>query len=297
MNYQNNIKHSYEYNVPSLESGLNATLLFFSDGTGGNIPNYDFGTNGYSLENYLGYVANYANREYSDRGNLISAELFFNNVGGFYSIQYFTAGIDYVIHGGTYIYQGRHYDNPLTDNIDSFIGYQTYPKELMQGGYDGFSEFEYIYYTMQLDSTKSVYDFSALNVPDYSTDTLTIRGENTSFLCHSLFKFPFNASPLYFAYGTPLSDKYNQGYQIGYSNGYAGGYVQGQDDGYQAGINSIGGNIGNQQATAFSYIGNAFGAVGNIMSLEVLPNVSLGLCFSIPMVFILIMTIFKLVRK
>lgn len=86
--------------------------------------------------------------------------------------------------------------------------------------------------------------------------------------------------------GQAIFNSWRTAYDTGYSNGYYNGLV----DGYNS-------NIDTNTATAFDYIGGAFGAVNNILAIEVLPHVTLGLCFSIPLVFVLIMTIFKLVKK
>lgn len=78
--------------------------------------------------------------------------------------------------------------------------------------------------------------------------------------------------------------------QEGYDNGYSVGYTNGYHDGYTTGNQ-------NQTHDAFTYIKEAFDAVGGIMTLEVLPHITLGVAFSIPLTIVLIMTIFKLVRK
>lgn len=79
-------------------------------------------------------------------------------------------------------------------------------------------------------------------------------------------------------------------WRTAFDSGYANGYQNGLADGFNSRIDT-------NTATAFDYIGRAFGAVNNILAIEVLPHVTIGLCFSIPLVFVLIMTIFKLVKK
>lgn len=157
----------------------------------------------------------------------------------------------------------------------------------------GYSSYQYNDIT-----TSVVFDYSNLHYDNssYNVDMLPIRGENISFY-YSIVRINFDNLGLFtFEYGRPIGDAREQGYSTGYSVGFQGGWVQGNENGYQIGINQNG-NVGQGTATAFNYIGNAFGAVANIMSLEVLPNITIGLAFSIPMVFVLIMTIFKLVRK
>lgn len=89
------------------------------------------------------------------------------------------------------------------------------------------------------------------------------------------------------------AEGYQNGYNEGYLNGYDTGYNTGYDDGYAVGHSGIDDN----SANAFSYIGIAFRSVASIMELEVLPHITLATCFSIPLVFVLIITIFKLVKK
>lgn len=81
--------------------------------------------------------------------------------------------------------------------------------------------------------------------------------------------------------------------QEGYDNGYGQGYNNGYHDGFTNGSRIQDGGAHD----AFSYLSEAFNAVGGIMALQVLPNVTLGLVFSIPLTVVLIMTIFRLVRK
>lgn len=90
-----------------------------------------------------------------------------------------------------------------------------------------------------------------------------------------------------------LGSTYDSILQEGYNNGYGAGYLEGYNDGFTNGSRIQDGGVHD----AFSYISEAFNGIGGIMALQVLPNVSLGLVFSIPLTIILIMTIFKLVRK
>lgn len=81
------------------------------------------------------------------------------------------------------------------------------------------------------------------------------------------------------------ADEFNNGYGFGYN------------DGYQNGFNDGVSSVGSEAHTAFAYLSEAFGAVNTIMNLQVLPHITLGLCFSIPLTLVLIMTIFRLVKK
>lgn len=98
--------------------------------------------------------------------------------------------------------------------------------------------------------------------------------------------------------GSNLADAKSQSYDNGYNNGQSVGYSNGYNNGFNDGYAQGQAGAGTQEtAHAFTYITQAFGAVSNILSIEVLPHVTLGVCFSIPLVIVLIMTIFKLVKK
>lgn len=127
-------------------------------------------------------------------------------------------------------------------------------------------------------------------------NAIAIRGENYSF--YNTFLTLYTAdltSDFTYYYGNPIQSQIDSAYTSGYNAGTSTGYVQGYDTGYRNGQNSQPTTA--QTQNAFNYIEGAFNVVTNIMSLEVLPHVTLGLAFSIPLVFVLIATLFKLVRK
>lgn len=291
MNYQTNIKQSFSYN---LTYSAYQTNVYFSDGSGANFVDIELDNDVFT---YLGQVANRCNREYSDRGTLMACEYTsYNN--GWVTYTFLNSKVDYIVHGGGYIYRGLHLDNSPNTTLSDLIGYRNYPVQ-SQNGYFSFSEFTYDYYVGQVNETYSVYDLSNFKYEtgSYLTDTTVIPGENVSFSNNILLKTDYSQLGCYLAYGSPLSDAYNDGFTSGYSGGYSTGLVNGIEQGYQQGLSAGGGNIGSQSATAFSFIGSAFNAAGGVLSIEVLPNITLGTCFAIPMVFVLIITIFKLVRK
>lgn len=84
---------------------------------------------------------------------------------------------------------------------------------------------------------------------------------------------------------------YYNGYDVGYNNGYDVGYQNGYDYGYDVG------NLADDNATAFTYIGQAIGGVADIMNIQVLPNMTIGLLVSIPLTIALIKVVFNLVKK
>lgn len=288
MNYQNDLKQSYSYNLPT--GTAKTTYVFFSDGSGANYTDFEVTDTFYV---YLGQVCNQARRDYPQK-QVIACEYFIPS--GNQSHLFLTNRIDYFIHGGAYNFGCYKINDYVTANFNTGISTaQDYPTYNAKS----FTEYTYGTYSGSLNSALSVFDFSNINYESgnqYYSDTFSIEGENVSFYTHFLTKIQFGQGTLSFAYGSPLYEQRNAEYNRGYGAGYSSGWTQGNDNGYQIGINQNG-NIEQAPAQAFDYIGGAFGAVSNIMSLEVLPNITLGLAFSIPMVFVLIMTIFKLVRK
>lgn len=149
------------------------------------------------------------------------------------------------------------------------------------------------YSSTMTNNQSVVFDYTNLTYNIYNEDyrqqwpITLVRGNQQAYYNFGVAIHSDNVIDI--GYGRPLYDIYKSGYASGYGNGYTAGRTDYYGSGYI--------NTGNATTTAFDYIGNAFTAVGGIMSLEVLPNISLGLCFSIPLVLILIMTIFKLVKK
>lgn len=92
--------------------------------------------------------------------------------------------------------------------------------------------------------------------------------------------------------GKPYQNMGSASYWSGYADGENTGYNHGYKDGYDVGL-----SMDTQKADAFNYISQAFNCVANVMSLEIIPHVTLGLCFSIPFVVVMIMVLFKLVKK
>jgi len=146
-----------------------------------------------------------------------------------------------------------------------------------------------------LSSKGVVYDYSNLVITnsDYTNDVVYLPTFGIGYYKSFLTFAPTLSFKV--GYGRPYSDIRQNGYDLGYYQGYNNGQYDGYKTGYDNGKASAG--LDNDTATAFTYIGGAFNAVSSIMSMEVLPHVTLGLCFSIPLVLILIMTIFKLIRK
>lgn len=293
MNYENYIEHTYNYSAPSLSIGENVIYCFFSNGEGANFSYDGLDENTQVLE-LMYYVANKANRDYSAKGNLIACQIFsYPSANNYHSELLLTNRLDFVQVGGSFYAQGRRYDDIMNDTLYGGVGHNNY-----YGGNDlNFTTYNYGYYTTINDNSYSVYDLTNYKYEDsedYRTDTIAIRGENTAFYTHHLVGALYQAPQLSLSYGAPISSIANSEYERGHSAGYSTGWVEGQKYGFEQGYNSgIDGNTHN----ALGYIKQAFGVVDTIMQLQVLPNITLGLVFSIPMVLVAIMVIFKIVKK
>lgn len=69
---------------------------------------------------------------------------------------------------------------------------------------------------------------------------------------------------------------YNDGYDYGYNNGYDLGF----DDGYQAAVNDGSADFGIKSLMSGLFVG-----LGSLLSIELLPNISIGMIVAVPVVF------------
>lgn len=69
---------------------------------------------------------------------------------------------------------------------------------------------------------------------------------------------------------------YNDGYSFGYDNGYDLGY----NDGYQTAIND-----GSAEFGLTTMLSGLFVGLGSLLSIELLPNISIGMIIAVPVVF------------
>lgn len=299
MNYYDYIETTYSLD-DTLVNDLTA-VLYASDGTQHYVsttnPNYNNGSPFYET---LGYYANYFNRNYFNNGDLIAiaymddrdmTTLFINNKVDFLLFETRNTALPIGIQAVDYkASNGNYY---LIEDGDVMSDYLQYDETDASPLF--FNNVSYGDYNVTLNQyySKSVFDFSNLKGDNYRLNSLAIRGENIAFYDYG-FTITQHVDYLDVSYGNPTYQRENVAYQNGYNSGYQAGYVNGNNDGYTLGVNS---QIDGNTATAFSYVSQAFNAVGGILELEVLPHVNLGLCFSIPLILVLIMTIFKLVRK
>lgn len=81
-------------------------------------------------------------------------------------------------------------------------------------------------------------------------------------------------------------------FDLGFDSGKNVGYSDGLTDGYYNGLNANGG----APLTALDYVGSAISNFTPVFSLEVMPNITLGTCISIPIIVQLLVIIFKIAR-
>lgn len=292
MNYGEYLKHTYI--ISDENGGTNYSIVLMEDGDYHIIS--DSTINNYHIVfDYLANITSYVRLNYNRnisaviRKNAYENWLFVTNRNDFVILK--AINNNPISNGKALQTQDvntqSYYDDGVSVSYsDLGLSYGT--------NYNDFYEASYDEYTFALASNhNALFDYNNLEAVDY----VTIRGENVTYYNQYLYWNNNDDSELQaqISVGNYVQRIYNNGYQAGYGNGSASGYVNGYDAGYQAGSHSQPVEV--QEATAFSYIGNAFQVVSNVLSLEVLPHVTLGLVFSIPLVFVLIMTIFKLVRK
>src|SRR5574344_2899549 len=91
------------------------------------------------------------------------------------------------------------------------------------------------------------------------------------------------------------SNGYGSGYSVGnsegYSNGYGSGYSVGASDGYQNGFNYV-----SHQFGMWDLWSNAFGSIGNILSIQLFPGLTVGLLISVPIAFAFILWLIHVLK-
>ena len=297
MDYQQYVLNNYT--IPSASINAGDLVFFYTDGQFEIVS--DSGYTQSTLEELMYYASNYHNRFLlSNHTNLVSFAYCFTNRDLLFCN---TNRLDYIVCGSSgsigYLYAGKGLTNPI-DDLDSIDNYYH------SNGTNPFSDFDegmlYGSYNINLTGQNpyAVFDYTNIKYPQGESSYLNVRGENLTYYQY-VTELTYTSTPnyYYYSYGAPLYSSYKQGETAGYNSGHTAGWIEGQDAGYTAGYNA-GLSYGNQQpetATAFTYIEGAFNVVGSVMSLEVLPSITLGLIWSVPLVFVLIMTIFKLVRK
>lgn len=301
MNYENYLRGNYTIDLDYLSTLNEGAYLLTIDGNVNYVEHS--GSNGYCYYDELSYYyANYCNNTLDStciayiqnctRENALflvpNANIDFLYIGSVGT----TCDLDLC---SLYVQSGQAEGHGLLEDMSIVTTYAS------DNSIEAFTTFNYGMWEHTLSNNyKVICDYSNIketaSAPVYYQNIYAVRGENISFSKYIIELSSFTAtSELKISYGTPYSDIRNTSYQNGYSAGYGAGYVKGNQDGYNTGVHV--GGLETQEVTAFNYIGGAFQVVSNVMALEVLPHITLGLCFSIPLVFVLIITIFKLVRK
>lgn len=286
--------------ISSNDRTANSLLFLTNDGsykvatyeqTGINASNIDLNT-------LIGRSANYFNRNLLQESNpLISIGYCFNKNDILFMN---TNRADFFAYWSSASASVDGYTN-VGDTADELTRLNNYYTD---SGYSVTSDFqdysEYTQYSLNITQQTCVFDYTNLYYASDGDKYFTPRGENLTFYTavvevSSASATPLNEIEIY--YGAPYYSMSQSEYERGYGNGYASGYLTGKRDGYVEGYNAGGGAISGETATAFDYIGGAFEVVTNILEIQVLPHITLGLCFSIPLVLTLIMVIFKMVKK
>ena len=290
MNYQSNILKTFTLDLDPFSSGYGAYALFESGSAFFiEMPS----SQSWHYDDITYYYVNYAQRQYPQDTPVMYLASTPDNLTLAVSTK-----VDYVVSrasGGEVLSangispQGTYYDLGDGSILNNYPQYN--PNDIVSG-------YTYGAFNVAFDDDYAIYDFSSVQgktISNFKADSLYLRGENISYYNSWLSFYNITGNSLEISYGAPYYNYGNSEYERGYTIGYSGGFVDGFDGGYTDGLRD--GGISTESATAFSYLGSAFNAVGGIMSLEILPNITLGLVWTIPMVFVLIMTIFKLVRK
>lgn len=292
MNYE--LFTKYNFQLQSLE--LQECDLFLADGRVIEVSNYT--PQGYpTFIDVVRYMDGTVDNEetilamaYHNHNTEYSYNIIINNKVDFITIKNTSQSsqatnvveMDYYGEGGLNIIEDGDYAQDYATPIGE--GYNCY----------GEIDFEGFHYTLSQGDT-SVYDFTNTKSGiRYREDAVIVSAPNSAYYCHAL-AIKGAIDNLSIGLGTPFYDQYTEGYDSGLSRGDYFGYKRGYNDGYEVGATT--GGVDANTHNAFGYIAETFNAMGGIFNLQVLPNVTLGLCISIPLVLVLIMVIIRMVKK
>lgn len=286
MNYEHYITNTYNITLSSISKGL---LLLNNDGTL-TLYSYDLPTNTYA--NFCNFFAQKSVTDshnawgylYVEGGNCslvvtnsvdfvklentsqetidVHCDELYNN--GNNTATDLGGGDEYNLYGGVYSY--------YFDELDTISTYGT--------NYFGYLSYHALTY----------FDFSSCWCPedtyyyDYQVKQFTYDGNSFYFYQQHLGFAKKNSVSISYGSFTSRVDVAYTSYLNGYNDGYEDGYY-------------VGSSVDRNTANAFAYIEETFNAIGGIMRLEVIPHVTIGLCFSIPFIIVIITLIFKMVKK
>lgn len=303
MNYEGYTKQTYllEFEHSTTQNG--AFLMLDNGEVHYVVDNnvYDSVNHFHPFDNVVYYMANYANRTYNSYANMImyylaseeKYELISRDVVDFIITDSYTSDIDITL---ACLHSNE--DSAPLEDLNAVLGYAE------TTAINPFTSYTYNSQAEQGlgNNQKLVTDFTniapfnngGVHYEGYTHERMVVRGENVTYNKYMLEIVPNALSNMKISYGSPFSTIANNEYQRGYNGGYASGWVEGQNYGFEQGTHS---GIDANTHNALGYVKQAFGVVDNIMQLEVLPNITIGLVFSIPMVLVAIMVIFKIVKK
>lgn len=299
MNYEGYIKQTYllEFEHSTAQNGA---FLMLQNGDVHYVLDTNTYTNGTPFDESVYFMANYANRTYNSPANMImyylaseeKYELISRDVVDFIITDSYTSEVDVslaCLHSSD--------DNAPLEDLNAVLGYSK------TSAVDSFTSYTFGSQNETIgNGQKLVTDFTNIapfnnggtHYEGYTQERMIVRGENVTYNKYMLEITPIDLSNMKLSYGSPFSTIANDEYERGLTAGYNTGRVDGVREGFDQGLHS---GIDGNTANALGYVKQAFGVVDNIMQLQVLPNITLGLVFSIPMVLVAIMVIFKIVKK
>lgn len=191
---------------------------------------------------------------------------------------------------------GNDEETPFDDLASYSLYYQATANNVGDNSASSFGVFNKVleyneYCVFDLSNTYYPQDSSYLNY-QLKQYTSTVNTNNVSYYYRPTILTIAREGNLTFGCGKPYQNMGSASYWSGYADGENTGYNNGYKDGYDVGL-----SMDSQKADAFNYISQAFNCVAGIMSLEIIPHVTLGLCFSVPFCVVMIMVLFKMVKK
>lgn len=299
MNYEGYLKQTYLLEFEN-DTTHNGAFLMLDNGDVHYVVDNNTYTNGTPYEEAVYYMANYANRTYNSYANMIlyylessdTYVLIARDVVDYVIMDSYTSDIDVnlcCLHNNL--------DSDVLEDLNMVTGYAQVTATNTYTSYTYNTQGERLSNGVKLvtDFTNiAAFDNGNTHYEEYTLNRMVVRGENCTYNKYMIEVIPNTLSNMKISYGSPFSTIANNEYQRGFNGGYATGYVEGQNYGFEQGLHS---GIDGNTANALGYVKQAFSVVDNIMQLQVLPNITLGLVFSIPMVLVAIMVIFKIVKK
>lgn len=292
MNYNSFTKHTY-----TIEDGApndtNALLLL---GNGNKLEFDDYHTSANSDLIALMNACTYAYNTQEILG------VFYHNKEGFYNL-ILNSRVDFVtfyngsdsqlhIDMGNYLTTLGDDYYPLEDGGAQLTNYLFYPSGQNPSNY---YETQVNAFSVNLASEyHSVYDFTNTTDGDNFRSNSFSIGNIATYYYH-VFNINGNVDDLQIGIGTPLSDVDYLAQETAYNNGYLKGRQEGYLEGYDLGASS--GGVDAHTYNAFGYISQTFRGVTSLLEIEVLPHITLGLCFSIPVVLVMILVLFRMLKK